>query len=539
MGIIKAKAGYLMILVIILLLAVTPIMSGCGEEEVNDEPTATPAAGFELSGTIDEAGSTSVQPLAELMAAEFTDLHPKVKVNISGGGSSSGVKACAAGTVDLGAASRDIKITEQDLIPYSIARDAVAIAVHTSNPVSELTVDQVADIYEGAITNWSEVGGNNEDIVVVSREEGSGTRDCFEHGVTKNIKDDALFYDSNGAVKTKVSSESKAIGFLSLGYVEGLKTITLDGVDPTPENCASGKYPVLRRLYVLTVAEAEDEVAAFINFCRSDEGQAIAEAEGYIPLNKLSMTYVPPTGKADVIAGTIDEAGSTSVQPLAELMAAEFMSMYPAVKINISGGGSSSGVKACAAGTVDLGAASRDIKITEQDLIPHCIARDAVAIAVHPSNPVSELTIDQVAGIYEGTITNWSEVGGNNEDIVVVSREEGSGTRDCFEHGVTKNIKDDALFYDSNGAVKTKVSSESKAIGFLSLGYVEGLKTITLDGVDPTPETCASGEYPVLRRLYLLTTEVPTDAVRAFLEFCRSEEGQVIAESEGYITLNL
>ncbi|HEY49559.1 MAG TPA: phosphate ABC transporter substrate-binding protein [Dehalococcoidia bacterium] len=286
MSLIKTKAGYLVMLICILLLTLTPLLAGCDNGDEDGEPTATPVTSFELSGTIDEAGSTSVQPLAELMAADFMKIHPKVKINISGGGSSSGVKACAAGTVDIGAASRDIKITEPDLIPHCIARDAVAIAVHPSNPVSELTVDQVAAIYEGTINNWSEVGGNNENIVVVSREEGSGTRDCFESKVTKDIKDDALFYDSNGAVKTKVSSESKAIGFLSLGYVEGLKAITLDGVDPTPESCASGDYPVLRRLYLLTIEVPTGAIKAFLEFCRSEEGQAIAASEGYIALNK-------------------------------------------------------------------------------------------------------------------------------------------------------------------------------------------------------------------------------------------------------------
>jgi phosphate transport system substrate-binding protein len=230
------------------------------------------------------------------------------------------------------------------------------------------------------------------------------------------------------------------------------------------------------------------------------------------------------------------------VQPLAEKMAHAFMQIHPRVKVNISGGGSSAGVRACAAGTVDIGAASRDIRIAEPDLIPHAIARDAVVMVVHSSNPVADLTTEQVAKIYAGEITNWKEVGGKDEPIVVVSREEGSGTRDCFEHGVTKKfgkrIKADALFYDSNGAIRTKVSAEPKAIGFISLGYGEGLKVLTLDGVECNLETCQSGKYPVLRRLYLLTKEVPTGAVKAFIAFCRSEEGQKIAAEEGFIPLS-
>ncbi len=241
------------------------------------------------------------------------------------------------------------------------------------------------------------------------------------------------------------------------------------------------------------------------------------------------------------LSGTIEEAGSTSVQPLLELMATAFMQKYPDVTINVSGGGSSAGVQACTAGTVDIGAASRDIKMSEADLIAIAIARDAVAIVVNEANSaVSELTMEQVAKIYAGEITNWSEVGGSNAEIVVVSREEGSGTRDCFESKLMdefdKEIKADALFYDSNGAVRTKVTSETAAIGYVSLGYVEGLKTIVIDGVECTLENCQSGDYPVLRRLYLLTKETPSGLVKAFIDFCRSQEGQAIA-AESWIPL--
>jgi phosphate transport system substrate-binding protein len=242
-----------------------------------------------------------------------------------------------------------------------------------------------------------------------------------------------------------------------------------------------------------------------------------------VPLGLLLLTTIVIGGcnsssaNADAttpteLSGTIEEAGSTSVQPLLELMADAFMAKYPDVTI----------------------------KMGEVDLIPIAIARDAVAIVVNEDNPVSALTMEQVAKIYAGEITNWSQVGGNNEEIVVVSREEGSGTRDCFQSKLMdkydKDIKANALFYDSNGAVRTKVSTEPAAIGFVSLGYVEGLKTITIDGVEPTLANCQSGDYPILRRLYLLTREAPTGVVKAFIDFCRSEEGQTIA-AESWVPL--
>ena len=282
------KRNLLMVLPLVLLISLFPVLTGCGsDEDTNGNSGSNGDFGkVELSGNISEAGSTSVQPLVERMATEFMNIHSKVRVTVSGGGSSAGVQSCAKGMVDIGAASRDIKITEADLIPIAIARDAVAVVVHPDNPVSGLTLEQVKQIYEGDITNWSQVGGKDKKIVVISREEGSGTRDCFESKVTREIKLDALFFDSNGAVSTKVSSESNAIGYLSLGYVGKLKALSLDGIEPSIENCRSGKYPVLRRLYVLTREVPDGVVKEFLDFCRSDAGQQIAEAEGYIPLVK-------------------------------------------------------------------------------------------------------------------------------------------------------------------------------------------------------------------------------------------------------------
>ena len=266
-----------------LLLAVV-ILTGCAPASA---PVATPQAG-ELSGTINEAGSTSVQPLAELMATAFTAKYPKVTVNISGGGSSAGVKAITAGTVDIGAASRDIKITEPDVIPVCIARDGVAIVVNEANSLTGVTIEQVAKIYAGEITNWKDVGGNDATITVVSREEGSGTREVFEEYVTgafkKKIKADALFFDSNGAIRSKVASDKNAVGYVSFGYVAGLKTLMVNNVAPTIENAQSGKYPIVRRLYFLTKSVPSGIVKEFIDFCRGPEGQKIALDEGYIPL---------------------------------------------------------------------------------------------------------------------------------------------------------------------------------------------------------------------------------------------------------------
>ncbi|MDD5447811.1 MAG: phosphate ABC transporter substrate-binding protein [Actinomycetota bacterium] len=255
------------------------LAAGCGE--------STPSGGAELSGTIQEAGSTSVLPLAEELAKEFMKLHPKVRIETGGGGSGAGVTQCAAGTVDLGAASRDVKLDEADLIPYPIARDAVAIVVHSSNPLTGLKLEEVARIFAGEITDWNEIGGTAGKITVIAREEGSGTRDCFEEkvmGEERKMASTAILKTSNGEIQTAVSQDTLAIGFVSLGFVSGLKALDIEGVPCTVEKCQSGEYPVLRRLYLLTKDTPASPVKEFIDFARGDDGQKIAEEKGYVPL---------------------------------------------------------------------------------------------------------------------------------------------------------------------------------------------------------------------------------------------------------------
>jgi len=275
----KAKRFVVFPLVALVLLGLG-LAAGCGGG------TTPPPEETELSGKIREAGSTSVLPLAEELAVEFMKLHPRVRVETGGGGSGAGVTQCAAGTVEIGAVSRDIKITEPDLITYPIARDAVAIVVHAGNPITGLTLDQVARIYSGEITDWSQVGGKAGKIVIIAREEGSGTRDIFEERVMKEkkITAHAILKIYNGEIQMAVSQEASAIGFVSLGYISGLKALSIDGVACTIENCQKGTYPLVRRLYFLTRSTPSGAVKEFIDFARSPQGQEIAQNLDCVPL---------------------------------------------------------------------------------------------------------------------------------------------------------------------------------------------------------------------------------------------------------------
>ena len=237
-------------------------------------------------------------------------------------------------------------------------------------------------------------------------------------------------------------------------------------------------------------------------------------------------------------SSTITEAGSTTVQPLAERLAYSFEARNPGVKIVIQGGGSSVGVKSVNDGIVDIGAASRELTSSDPNLVKHLLARDGIAVVTHPSNSVASLTKEQIIGIYAGNITNWSQVGGQDRAIDVVAREEGSGTRTAFQDLVMGKalIKANAILQPSNGAVRTAVSSDRQAVGFVSMGYVgSSVKALAINGVAATEENATNGTYPIVRRLYFLTKAQPMGLVRDFINYCTGSEGQSIVVQEGYI----
>ena len=253
-----------------------------------------------------------------------------------------------------------------------------------------------------------------------------------------------------------------------------------------------------------------------------------------------------PTTPPEPESKELTLAGSTSVQPVAENLANAFMAMHPDVVITVQGGGSSVGVKSAGEGAVDIGNASRKVKDEEfveyPDLVVHTVARDGIAIVVHPDVPVDGLTKDQVKGIYEGSISMWDEVGGTSVPIIVVGREEGSGTRGAFGELVMGDdefaMVETAILQPSNGAVMTTVSTTPDSIGFISFGYIdESTRPLAMDGVEPTVANANSGDYAVVRPLSMLTKGQPTGVVKAFLDFVFSDEGQVIVVDEGYLSV--
>ena len=238
------------------------------------------------------------------------------------------------------------------------------------------------------------------------------------------------------------------------------------------------------------------------------------------------------------LQGTVKVAGSTSVQPLAEELADAFMDKNPDVNVSVQGGGSSAGVESAKTGTAQIGTSSRELKAEEKGygLTETIIAKDGIAVVVNNNNTVEGLTVDQVKKIFTGEIKDWSEVGGKKGAITVVVREEGSGTRGAFEELVlgkgTKFVAN-AVVQNSTGAVKTAVAKDPNGIGFMSSGSVDkDLKAVKVDGVAPSESTVLDGSYKISRPFLFLTKGTPDPAVKAFIDFVLSDEGQKIVSEK-------
>lgn len=233
------------------------------------------------------AGSTSVQPYVELLAEEFELLYPDDEIDIQGGGSSAGITAAETGTADIGMSSRALKNDEQELWTVEIARDGLAVIINPANPVSDLTLEQVRDIYSAGVSDWGELGGVAAKIHIIAREEGSGTRSAFEDLVmdeNHRITPRAIVQDSNGAVRQIVAGDRNSIGFISLGLVDSsVKAIKLEGVAATREHVMDGSYTLYRPFLFVARTEPAGLAGQFIDFILSPEGKQLMIDEGLIP----------------------------------------------------------------------------------------------------------------------------------------------------------------------------------------------------------------------------------------------------------------
>lgn len=257
--------------------------AAASSEAASTETTA------DLSGSISMVGSTSMEKLANALSEAFMEEYPDVTVTAEFVGSGAGIEAVTNGTADIGNSSRSLKDEEKaaGVVENVVAIDGIAVCVDPANEVADLTKEQLTNIYNGTVTNWKEVGGADEPIIVIGREAGSGTRGAFEELV--DLKDACKYaneLDSTGAVIAKVASTPGAIGYASLDALDdSVKALSLEGVEATAENIKAGNYFLSRPFVMATkgeISEQNDLVQAWFDFVLGDEGQQVASEVGLI-----------------------------------------------------------------------------------------------------------------------------------------------------------------------------------------------------------------------------------------------------------------
>ena len=279
------------------------MLAGCGNSgaaattaapaTTAEQTTEAKSADADLSGSISMVGSTSMEKFANALSEAFMEKYPKVTVTAEFVGSGAGIEAVSNGTADIGNSSRNLKDEEKakGVAENIVAIDGIAVVVDPANTVEDLTKDQLTSIYDGTVTNWKDVGGNDAPIVVVGREAGSGTRGAFEELLKL---EDACKYsnelDSTGAVMAKVASTPGSIGYVSLDVLDDtVKALKLDGAEPTEENIKAGKYFLSRPFVMATkgeISEQSDLVKALFDFIYSDEGSELVKSVGLITADK-------------------------------------------------------------------------------------------------------------------------------------------------------------------------------------------------------------------------------------------------------------
>ena len=300
---IKVNSSFVKALIMsVLLLFLIVLLSGCGEPS----SLASQKEAGEPGETIENKGSDTMVNLALAWVEEYTRLHPDVRISVTGGGSGTGIAAMINGTVDIANASRNMKPEEIEAarengiepVEFVVARDAIAVVVHPSNPVDRLTLRQISDIYTDKITNWRQVGGKDRPIVLLSRESNSGTYVYFLENVIRlgNEESDLLFspntllMPSSEGISAEVRQNPNAIGYDGLGYVTPDQKVVAVARDkegpyvmPSVRTVNDGSYPIARPLYMYTAGEPTGQIAAYLDWVL-DEGQTLVADIGFVPL---------------------------------------------------------------------------------------------------------------------------------------------------------------------------------------------------------------------------------------------------------------
>ena len=273
-----------------LLVSASMLLAGCGG---GGSQQAASSGGEKISGKISASGSTALLPLLKPAQEAFQDKYKDVTVNVAGGGSFTGMNQVAEGSVDIGDSDVNLpdEYKDKGLVDHKVVVEPFVFIVDKANKVDNLTKDQVIGILTGKITNWNEVGGDDQKITLIHRAKSSGSRATISDVVLKgeNFTDDAVIQDSNGAVRAAIASTPGAIGYVDAPYADdSVKVLKFDGVEYSAQNIIDGKYPIYGYGHMYTKGEPTGAVKAFIDYILSDEFQnSQVEKLGFIPVSKM------------------------------------------------------------------------------------------------------------------------------------------------------------------------------------------------------------------------------------------------------------
>lgn len=267
------------------ILSAAALLAACGDS--NDNETESSGTGTD---TVSISGSTSVGPLAEKLAEKYKEKQSNTNIEINQIGSSAGITNAISGVSQIGMSSRDLKEEEAtELTETVIAYDGIVVVTHPSNKVKDLTMEEVKQIFTGEITNWNQLGGEDMEIVVVSREDGSGSRDAFQEIVgysSGELIRNSIIASGNGNIKTTVATNKHAVGFISFEYIDdSIATLKINGVEATAENVLNQQYSLSRPfLFVHKDGNFTEAGQEFIDYILSPDGQKIVSEAGAIPV---------------------------------------------------------------------------------------------------------------------------------------------------------------------------------------------------------------------------------------------------------------
>ncbi|MEA5040414.1 MAG: phosphate ABC transporter substrate-binding protein [Clostridiaceae bacterium] len=543
---------------LLLSMAVCISLAACSKA-----PAGTDAGQTGISGTVTASGSSALLPLAQAAADSFMEKNKDCSVVVNGGGSGTGLKQVAEGSVDIG--NSDVFAEEKldataaaGLTDHKVCTITMAPVVNTSLTVDSLTSQQLIDIFTGKIANWKDVGGPDLDILLVTRPASSGTRALFKTWALNGAEEAsnaALETDDSGTLLETVQNNPGAIGYVALSYLvsnDKVKAVSVDGVAPTLENTYNGTYLVWGYEHMYTKGEGSTAAKAFISYMMGEEFAASIESLGYGVSSKMSAEAVaahengaPAASDTPAVSGTVTASGSSALLPLAQAAADSFMDKNKDCSVVVNGGGSGTGLKQVAEESVDIG--NSDVFAEEKldataaaGLTDHKVCTITMAPVVNTSLTVDNLTSQQLIDIFTAKITNWKDVGGPDLDILLVTRPASSGTRALFKTWALNGAEEAsnaALETDDSGTLLETVQNNPGAIGYVALSYLvnnDKVKAVSIDGVAPSLENTYNGTYLVWGYEHMYTKGEGSTAAQAFISYMMSDEFASNIESLGY-----